>query len=55
VVHKLGMPAIAARLNADPTRYPVLPGGQWTAPDITVILANPKYTGHNRPRATLSL
>jgi site-specific DNA recombinase len=26
VVDKLGMPAIAARLNADPARYPPPPG-----------------------------
>ena len=41
-----GAPAIAARLNADPGRYPApgLPG--WTAQLVHVILRNPKYTGH---------
>ncbi len=46
-VHKLGMPAIAARLNADPARNPV-PGGAagWTAQTVHALLRNPKYTGH---------
>jgi site-specific DNA recombinase len=46
VIDKLGAPAIAARLNADPARYPApgLPG--WTAQLVHVILRNPKYTGH---------
>ena len=44
---KLGCPAIAARLNADPAAYPPPnPGTGWTAQNVRVILANPKYTGH---------
>jgi hypothetical protein len=44
---KLGMPTIAARLNADPARYPAPGGGNgWTAQTVQVILRNPKYTGH---------
>jgi site-specific DNA recombinase len=48
-VDKLGIPAIAARLNADPARYPApnpaaLTG--WTASNITAMLRNPKYTGY---------
>ncbi|MGH3182573.1 MAG: recombinase family protein, partial [Streptosporangiaceae bacterium] len=46
VVHKLGMPAIAARLNASPARYPAPAGKGWTAQTVAVILGNPKYTGH---------
>ncbi len=47
VVHKLGMPTIAARLNADPGRYPPpRPGRGWTAQTVYAILGNPKYTGH---------
>jgi len=47
VVHKLGMPTIAARLNADPARYPApRPGAGWTAQTVYAILGNPKYTGH---------
>ena len=47
VVHKLGMPTIAARLNADPGRYPPpTPGKGWTTQTVYAILANPKYTGH---------
>src|SRR5207344_1935815 len=46
-VDKLGCPAIAARLNADPAAYPPLnPATGWTAQNVRVILANPKYTGH---------
>jgi site-specific DNA recombinase len=49
VVDKLGIPAIAARLNANPTRYPppnpaAVTG--WTAQNIAAMLANPKYTGY---------
>jgi site-specific DNA recombinase len=47
VIDRLGMPAIAARLNADPSRYPApgtAPG--WTAQTVHVLLKNPKYTGH---------
>src|SRR5690348_16707772 len=46
VVHKLGMPAIAARLNASLHRYPPPPAGRWTAQGVSKILGNPKYTGH---------
>ncbi len=46
-VDKLGCPAIAARLNADPASYPPPnPGTGWTAQNVRVMLANPKYTGH---------
>jgi recombinase/resolvase-like protein len=46
-IDKLGCPAIAARLNADPAAYPPPnPGTGWTAQNVRVILANPKYTGH---------
>jgi site-specific DNA recombinase len=47
VIDKLGAPTIAARLNADPARYPApgrIPG--WTRQAVHVILRNPKYTGH---------
>jgi Recombinase len=46
VVHKLGMPTIAVRLNADPARYPAPTGKGWTTPTVYAILGNPKYTGH---------
>ena len=47
VVHKLGMPTIAARLNADPDRYPSpTPGKGWTTQTVYAVLRNPKYTGH---------
>ena len=47
VVHKLGMPTIAAKLNADPARYPApRPGKGWTTQTVYAILGNPKYTGH---------
>ena len=47
VVHKLGMPTIAAKLNADPARYPApRPGSGWTTQTVYAILGNPKYTGH---------
>jgi site-specific DNA recombinase len=47
VVDKLGMPAIAARLNASPALYPA-PGSAagWTAQAVHGLLRNPKYTGH---------
>ena len=46
-VDKLGCPAIAARLNADPAAYPPLNlATGWTAQNVRVILANPKYTGY---------
>jgi site-specific DNA recombinase len=44
---KLGLPAIAARLNADPARYPAPnPATGWTAQNLAAMLANPKYTGY---------
>ena len=46
VIGKLGMPAIAARLNNNPARYPPPAGGRWSAQAVAKILANPKYTGH---------
>ena len=46
-VDKMGCPAIAARLNADPASYPPPnPATGWTAQNVRVMLANPKYTGH---------
>ena len=46
VIGKLGMPTIAARLNADPARYPAPAGKGWTTQTVYAILGNPKYTGH---------
>jgi len=46
VVDKLGMPTIAARLNADPGRYPAPGRVGWTAQGVNTLLRNPKYTGH---------
>ena len=47
VIHKLGMPTIAAKLNADPARYPApRPGSGWTTQTVYAILGNPKYTRH---------
>jgi len=47
VVDKLGLPAIAARLNANPALYPPPnPATGWTAQNIAAMLANPKYTGY---------
>ena len=46
VVDKLGMPTIAARLNADPARYPAPGRPGWTAQGVNTLLRNPKYTGH---------
>jgi site-specific DNA recombinase len=40
------MPTIAARLNADPARYPAPGQKGWITQNIAVILRNPKYTGH---------
>jgi len=45
-VDKLGMPTIAARLNADPVRYPAPGTSGWSTPTVYVLLSNPKYTGH---------
>ena len=45
-VGKFGCPAIAARLNANPVSYPPPnPGTGWTAQNVRVMRANPKYTG----------
>ena len=46
VVDKLGMPTIAARLNADPARYPAPGSHGWTTQGVNTLLRNPKYTGH---------
>lgn len=47
VVDKLGIPAIAARLNANLVKYPPPnPVTGWTAGNVAAMLANPKYTGH---------
>ena len=44
---KLGIPAIAARLNTDPARYPApSPATGWTQGNLAAMLANPKYTGY---------
>ena len=44
---KLGVPAIHARLAADPGTYPPAdPETGWTLGGIYSILANPKYTGY---------
>jgi site-specific DNA recombinase len=43
---RLGLRAIAARLNADPGKYPPPRPGGWTATGVNSILANPKYTGY---------
>ena len=48
-VDKLGLPAIAARLNADPARYPAPSPAAvtgWTVQNLAVMLRNPKYTGY---------
>jgi site-specific DNA recombinase len=46
VIYRLSVRAITSRLNADPACPP--PDGRpyWTQRAVTVILANPKYTGH---------
>jgi site-specific DNA recombinase len=46
VAGKLGMPAITARLNADPAAYPPPQGPGWSMTTVSAILGNPKYTGH---------
>ena len=44
---KLGVPAIHARLAADPVTYPPAdPATGWTLGGLYSILANPKYTGY---------
>jgi len=44
---KPGLPAIAARLNASPARYPAPnPRTGWTASNLAAMIANPKYTGY---------
>ena len=46
-VDKLGLPAIAARLNADPALFPAPhPEKGWNEQNVAMILRNPKYTGH---------
>ncbi len=46
-IEKLGLPAIANRLNANPALYPVPAGSDgWAASSVDAILRNPKYTGH---------
>jgi len=45
-VDKLGMPTIAARLNADPARYPAPGTRGWTTQGVNTLLRNPQYTGH---------
>ncbi len=44
-VKKLGVPTITKRLNVSPAAYPP-PDGGWTVAGVRIILANPKYTGH---------
>ncbi len=50
VTERAGYEQIAARLNADPGRYPPPQArnaaGVWTKAAIQAILANPKYTGY---------
>ena len=43
---RLGLRAIAARLNADPDVYPPPRPAGWTPTGVNAILANPKYTGY---------
>jgi site-specific DNA recombinase len=46
-VDKLGLPTIAARLNASPALFPAPAGSEgWAASSVDAILRNPKYTGH---------
>ena len=46
-VGKLGLPAIAIRLNASPALYPAPAGSDgWAASSVDAILRNPKYTGY---------
>ena len=46
VIGTLGMPTIAARLNANPARYPAPTGRGWAPQTVFAVLSNPKYTGH---------
>ena len=46
VEEHLGVPTIAARLNADKDRYPPPDGLHWPQSTIGAILGTPKYTGH---------
>ena len=46
VEEHLGIPTIAARLNADKDRYPPPDGMHWPESTVGAILRNPKYTGH---------
>ena len=41
-VDKLGMPTIAARLNADPARYPAPAGKGWTTQTVFAVLRQPQ-------------
>src|ERR1700728_3496528 len=46
-VDKLGLPAIAIRLNASPALYPAPAGSDgWAPSSVDAILRNPKSTGH---------
>ena len=45
-VHKLAVPTISARLNADPAAYPSPDGTGWTQSTVTGILRNPTYSGY---------
>ena len=46
-VDKMGLPAIAIRLNASPALYPAPAGSDgWAASSVDAILRNPKYTGY---------
>jgi site-specific DNA recombinase len=46
-VGKLGLPAIASRLNASPALFPSPAGSDgWAASSVDAILRNPKYTGY---------
>src|ERR1035438_4088504 len=46
VEEHLGIPTIAARLNADKDQYPPPDGMHWPESTVGAILRNPKYTGH---------
>ena len=43
---RLSIPAICARLNADPAAYPPADSRGWAKTTVAALLANPKYTGH---------
>jgi len=46
VTARLSIPAITARLNADPAAYPPADARGWAKTTVAALLANPKYTGH---------